>query len=194
MAGRFTVNKPAAENELRPSEEKIKALLSESYTFSFQSVRASLDKRSKLFKYTWIVLMTITALYLMSWFSGVLKPYMAASVTGLDADFQLHQIRFLLAFIMLAVGTVSLNYDYFVRDTFIVCAWVQFYFLVTGVLRHARALPEDSLDVLLPYTANLTLILILLLTLIIEESKLQKKPSSSFNTPPTYALISGSTG
>ena len=164
-----------AEQELRPSDEEINALLSDSYSFSFQSVRASLNKRSTLFKYTWITLMIITMAYLMAWFSGVIKPYMAASVTGLDADYQLHQIRFLLAFIMLAVGTVALNYDYYVKETFIVCAWVQAYFLVTGTMRHARTLPDNSFDLLLAYASNLMVILLLLLTLIVEETKLQKR-------------------
>ena len=164
-----------ADQELRPSEEEINALLSDSYSFSFQSVRASLNKRSTLFKYTWITLMIITMAYLMAWFSGVIKPYMAASVTGLDADYQLHQIRFLLAFIMLAVGTVALNYDYYVKETFIVCAWVQAYFLVTGIMRHARTLPDNSFDLLLAYASNLMVILLLLLTLIVEETKLQKR-------------------
>ena len=164
-----------AEQELRPSDEEINALLSDSYSFSFQSVRASLNKRSTLFKYTWITLMIITTAYLMAWFSGVIKPYMAASVTGLDADYQLHQIRFLLAFIMLAVGTVALNYDYYVKETFIVCAWVQAYFLVTGIMRHARTLPDNSFDLLLAYASNLMVILLLLLTLIVEETKLQKR-------------------
>ena len=164
-----------AEQELRPSDEEINALLSDSYSFSFQSVRASLNKRSTLFKYTWITLMIITMAYLMAWFSGVIKPYMAASVTGLDADYQLHQIRFLLAFIMLAVGTVALNYDYYVKETFIVCAWVQAYFLVTGIMRHDRTLPDNSFDLLLAYASNLMVILLLLLTLIVEETKLQKR-------------------
>ena len=164
-----------ADQELRPSEEEINALLSDSYSFSFQSVRASLNKRSTLFKYTWITLMIITTAYLMGWFSGVIKPYMAASVTGLDTDYQLHQIRFLLAFIMLAVGTVALNYDYYVKETFIVCAWVQAYFLVTGIMRHARTLPDNSFDLFLAYASNLMVILVLLLTLIVEENKLQKR-------------------
>jgi len=69
--------------------------------------------------------MTITTLYLMGWFTRLIKPLMAASATGLEADYQLHQIRFLLAFIMLAVGTVALNYDYFIRETLIVSTWVQ---------------------------------------------------------------------
>ena len=98
-------------DELRPSDEEINALLAEPYTFSFQSVRASLNKRSTLFKYMWITLMAITTLYLMGWFTGLIKPFMAAGTSGLEADYQLHQVRFLLAFIMLAVGTVAIHYD-----------------------------------------------------------------------------------
>ena len=168
------MNNPRVDSEVKPSEEEINALLSDSFAFSFQSVRASLGKRSKLFRYTWITLMIVTTVYLMGWFSGAIKPYMAASVTGLDADYQLHQIRFLLAFIMLAIGTVALNFDYCVRETFIVCAWIQFYFLITGVIRHARTLPESSFDLLAAYAGNLIFILILLAILIIEESKLQR--------------------
>ena len=45
----------------------------------------------------------------MGWFTGLIKPYMAAALTGLEADYQLHQIRFLLAFIMITIGTFTLN-------------------------------------------------------------------------------------
>ena len=55
-----------------------------------------------------------TILCLMGWFTGLIKPYMAAALTGLEADYQLHQIRFLLAFIMITIGTVTLNYDWHV--------------------------------------------------------------------------------
>jgi uncharacterized membrane protein YhdT len=55
-----------------------------------------------------------TILYLMGWFTGLIKPYMAAALTGLEADYQLHQIRFLLAFIMITIGTITLNYDWHV--------------------------------------------------------------------------------
>ena len=163
------------EDKLKPSDAEIQALIGDVSGFSFQSVRASLESRSNLFKYTWISLMVVTALYLMGWFSGLIKPYMAASVTGLDADYQLHQVRFLLAFGMLAVGTAALNYNYYVWETFIVCAWVQVYFVVTGIARHLRTLPEESVGVLIAYTSNLALILILLLVLIFEETRLQKE-------------------
>ena len=163
------------EDKLKPSDAEIQALIGGVSGFSFQSVRASLESRSKLFKYTWITLVVLTTLYLMGWFSGLIKPYMAASVTGLDADYQLHQIRFLLAFGMLAVGTATLNYNYYVRETFIVCAWVQIYFVVTGIARHMRTLPDESFSVLIAYTSNLALIFILLLVLIFEETRLQKE-------------------
>ena len=163
------------EDKLKPSDAEIQALIGGVSGFSFQSVRASLESRSKLFKYTWITLMVLTTLYLMGWFSGLIKPYMAASVTGLDADYQLHQIRFLLAFGMLAVGTATLNYNYYVRETFIVCAWVQIYFVVTGIARHMRTLPDESFSVLIAYTSNLAIIFILLLVLIFEETRLQKE-------------------
>ena len=163
------------EDKLKPSDAEIQALIGGVSGFSFQSVRASLESRSKLFKYTWITLVVLTTLYLMGWFSGLIKPYMAASVTGLDADYQLHQIRFLLAFGMLAVGTATLNYNYYVRETFIVCAWVQIYFVVTGIARHMRTLPDESFSVLIAYTSNLAIIFILLLVLIFEETRLQKE-------------------
>ena len=120
--------------------------------------------------------MTITTLYLMGWFTRLIKPLMAASATGLEADYQLHQIRFLLAFIMLAVGTVALNYDYFIRETLIVSAWVQFYFLVTGLRRYAHTMPYDSYQLLAAYAGNLVFILFLLLILIAAERSQQQRP------------------
>jgi predicted ferric reductase len=120
--------------------------------------------------------MAITTLYLMGWFTGLIKPFMAASASGLEADYQLHQIRFLLAFIMLAVGTVALNYDYWMRETLIVSTWVQFYFLVTGIARYARTMPEDSYQLLAAYAGNLVFIVFLLLILTVEEHRLQQRP------------------
>jgi hypothetical protein len=112
----------------------------------------------------------------MGWFTGLIKPFMAAGTSGLEADYQLHQVRFLLAFIMLAVGTVALNYDYCVRETLIVSAWVQFYFLVTGIARYARTMPDDSYHLLAAYAGNLVFILFLVLILIVEEHRLQQRP------------------
>ena len=158
-----------------PSQEELNTLLSSTSFFSFQGVRASLDRRSPVFKWTWLVLMGVTILYLMGWFTGLLKPYMASAVTGLEADYQLHQVRFLLAFILITVGTVALNFDWHVEETFTTIAWIQAYFLVSGVGRQWRTMPEDNLAVMLMYSANLLLILLLLVTLIIEERRLKSK-------------------
>ena len=106
------------DDPISPSQEELDALLSSTSFFSFQGVRASLDRRSPVFKWTWLVLMGVTILYLMGWFTGLLKPYMASAVTGLEEDYQLHQVRFLLAFIMITIGTVALNYDWHVEETF----------------------------------------------------------------------------
>jgi hypothetical protein len=163
------------DDPIKPSQEELDALLSSTSLFSFQSVRVSLDRRSPLFKWTWLLLMGVTILYLMGWFTGLLKPYMASAVTGLEADYQLHQVRFLLAFILITVGTVALNFDWYVEETFTTIAWIQAYFLVSGVGRQWRTMPEDNLAVMLMYSANLLLILLLLVTLIIEERRLKSR-------------------
>ena len=164
------------DDPIKPSQEELDALLSSTSLFSFQSVRVSLDRRSPLFKWTWLLLMGVTILYLMGWFTGLLKPYMASAVTGLEADYQLHQVRFLLAFIPITVGTVALNFDWHVGEVFTTIAWIQAYFLVSGVGRQWRTMPEDSLAVILIYAANLSLILMLLVILISEERRLKSTP------------------
>jgi len=164
------------DDPIKPSQEELDALLSSTSLFSFQSVRVSLDRRSPLFKWTWLLLMGVTILYLMGWFTGLLKPYMASAVTGLEADYQLHQVRFLLAFIPITVGTVALNFDWHVEEVFTTIAWIQAYFLVSGVGRQWRTMPEDSLAVILIYAANLLLILMLLVILISEERRLKSTP------------------
>ena len=164
------------DDPIKPSQEELDALLSSTSLFSFQSVRVSLDRRSPLFKWTWLLLMGVTILYLMGWFTGLLKPYMASAVTGLEADYQLHQARFLLAFILITVGTVALNFDWHVEEVFTTIAWIQAYFLVSGVGRQWRTMPEDSLAVILIYAANLLLILMLLVILISEERRLKSTP------------------
>ena len=164
------------DDPIKPSQEELDALLSSTSLFSFQSVRVSLDRRSPLFKWTWLLLMGVTILYLMGWFTGWLKPYMASAVTGLEADYQLHQVRFLLAFILITVGTVALNFDWHVEEVFTTIAWIQAYFLVSGVGRQWRTMPEDSLAVILIYAANLLLILMLLVILISEERRLKSTP------------------
>ena len=164
------------DDPIKPSQEELDALLSSTSLFSFQSVRVSLDRRSPLFKWAWLLLMGVTILYLMGWFTGLLKPYMASAVTGLYADYQLHQVRFLLAFILITVGTVALNFDWHVEEVFTTIAWIQAYFLVSGVGRQWRTMPEDSLAVILIYAANLLLILMLLVILISEERRLKSTP------------------
>jgi len=79
----------------------------------------------------------------------------------------------LLAFIMITIGTVALNFDWHIDETFTTVAWIQAYFLVSGVGRQWRTMPEDNLSVTLMYAANLLLILLLLVTLIIEERRLK---------------------
>jgi hypothetical protein len=53
---------------------------------------------------------------------------------------------------------------------------VQFYFLVTGIARYARTMPDDSYQLLAAYAGNLVFILFLLLILIVEEHRLQQRP------------------
>ena len=157
----------------QPSQEELDALLSSTSLFSIQSVRASLERRSPLFRRSWIVLVTLTIMCLMGWFSGLIKPYMAFAITGLEADYDLHQIRFLLAFIMTTIGVIALNFDWRVEETFTTVAWIQFYFLISGVSRQWRTTGEDNLVSILIYTATLLLILLLLVVLILEERRLK---------------------
>ena len=112
--------------------------------------------------------MGVKILYLMGWFTALLKTYMASAVTGLEADYELQQIRFLLAFIIITIGIVALNFDWHNEETLMTIAWVQAYFLVGGVGGQWRTMPEDNLAVILMYAANLLLILLLLMTLIID--------------------------
>ena len=78
---------------------------------------------------------------------------------NLEVDYQLHQIRFLLAFIMTTIGVIALNFDWRVEETFTTVAWIQFYFLISGVSRQWRTMGEDNLVSILIYTATLLLIL-----------------------------------
>ena len=117
--------------------------------------------------------MGVTALYLMGWFTGLLKPYHASAVTGLEADYQLHQIRFLLAFVMITSGTFALNFDRHVEETLTSIAWVQLYFLVSGVGRQWRTMPSENLSLMIMYAANMLLILTLLIMLVVDERRLK---------------------
>ena len=161
------------DDHLQPSQAELDALLSSPSLFAFQGVRASLNRRSPRFKRTWLALMSVNALYLMGWFTGLLKPYYAAAVTELDADYQLHQIRFLLAFVMITSGTIALNFDWHVEVTFTSITWVQLYFLVSGVGRQWRTMPSENLSLMIMYAANMLLILTLLIMLVVEERRLK---------------------
>ena len=67
--------------------------------------------------------MFLTLTYLMGWFSGLLEPYMAAAVTGEVADYQIHQVRFLIAFVLITIGTIAINFNWQLERVFTVIAW-----------------------------------------------------------------------
>jgi len=108
--------------EPRPSKEEIDALLKDMPLFDLKSVRNTLYKRSIRFRLCWVVLMLLTLSYVMGWFSGALLPMMASSFTNLEADYQLHQLRFLIGFLMIAAGTIAINFDRNIFCIFILVA------------------------------------------------------------------------
>lgn len=163
-----------SDSDLAPSKEELDALLRDMPVFSLQGVRKTLEQKSKLFKNAWLLLMFLTLSYLMGWFSGILQPYMAAGVTGESADYQIHQIRFLIAFIMVTLGTVAINFNWQLERVFTVFAWVQTYFIFSGIIRQWRTLPDDRLFVIGVYSLNLLIILGLMLVLIFEERRLKR--------------------
>ena len=163
-----------AENNLAPSQEELDALLRDMPVFGLQGVRQTLRQKSKLFRNAWFLLMFLTLTYLMGWFSGLLKPYMAAAVTGEAADYQLHQVRFLIAFVVLTIGTIAINFNWQLERVFSVIAWLQTYFIFSGVIRQWRTLPDDRLLVIGAYSLNLLVILGLMLVLIFEERRLKR--------------------
>ena len=113
-----------SEADLAPSQEELDVLLKDMPVFGLKGVRQTLQQKSRLFRTSWVLLL-LTTLYLMGWFSGILKPYMAAAVTGESADYQIHQIRFLIGFGMLVAGTVALNFNWQLERVFTVVAWIQ---------------------------------------------------------------------
>lgn len=163
-----------SDSDLAPSKEELDALLRDMPVFSLQGVRKTLEQKSKLFKNAWLLLMFLTLSYLMGWFSGILQPYMAAGVTGESADYQIHQIRFLIAFIMVTLGTVAINFNWQLERVFTVFAWVQIYFIFSGIIRQWRTLPDDRLFVIGVYSLNLLIILGLMFVLIFEERRLKR--------------------
>ena len=167
-------NNNDSENNLAPSQEELDALLRDMPVFGLQGVRQTLRQKSKLFRNAWFLLMFLTLAYLMGWFSGLLKPYMAAAVTGEAADYQLHQVRFLIAFILIAIGTIAINFNWQLERVLTVIAWVQTYFIFSGIIRQWRTLPDDRLMVIGSYSLNLLVLLGLMLVLIFEERRLKR--------------------
>lgn len=163
-----------SENNLAPSQEELDALLRDMPVFGLQGVRQTLSQKSKLFRNAWLLLMFLTLTYLMGWFSGLLKPYMAAAVTGEAADYQLHQVRFLIAFFLITIGTIAINFNWQLERVFTVIAWVQTYFIFSGIIRQWRTLPDDRLMVIGSYSLNLLVLLGLMLILIFEERRLKR--------------------
>ncbi len=163
-----------SDNDLTPSQEELDALLRDMPAFGPQGVRQTLEQKSKRFKNAWLLLMFLTITYTMGWFSGLLQPYMAAGVTGENADYQIHQIRFLIGFLMLIVGSIAINFNWQLERVFTVIAWVQTYFIFSGVIRQWRTLPDDRLFVIGAYSLNLLVILGLILILIFEERRLNR--------------------
>ena len=163
-----------SDSDLAPSQEELDALLRDMPVFGLQGVRRTLEQKSKLFKNAWLLLMFLTIAYLMGWFSGLLQPYMAAGVTGENADYQIHQIRFLIAFVLITIGTIAINFNWQLERVFTVIAWVQTYFIFSGVIRQWRTLRDDRLLVIGAYSLNLLVILGLMLILIFEERRLNR--------------------
>ena len=163
-----------SDSDLLPSQEELDALLRDMPVFGLQGVRRTLEQKSKLFKNAWLLLMFLTITYLMGWFSGLIQPYMAAAVTGETADYQIHQVRFLIAFVMVTIGTIAINFNWQLERVFTVIAWVQTYFIFSGIIRQWRTLPDDRLFVIGAYSLNLLVLLGLMLVLIFEERRLNR--------------------
>lgn len=163
-----------SDSDLAPSQEELDTLLRDMPVFGLQGVRQTLEQKSKLFRNAWLLLMFLTLSYLMGWFSGLLQPYMAAGVTGEAADYQIHQIRFLIAFVLVTIGTIAINFNWQIERVFTVITWVQTYFIFSGVIRQWRTLPDDRLFVIGAYSLNLLVILGLLLVLVFEERRLKR--------------------
>lgn len=163
-----------SDKDLAPSQEELDALLRDMPVFGLRGVRKTLRQRSKLFQRAWLLLMFLTVAYLMAWFSGFLQPYMAAGVTGEAADYKIHQVRFLMAFLLTAVGVIAVNFDWQLERVFTVIAWVHAYFVFSGIIRQWRTLPDDNLIVIGSYSLNVLVLLGLMLILIFEERRFNR--------------------
>ena len=98
---------------------------------------------------------------------------MAAAVTGEAADYQIHQVR-LIAFVLITIGTIAINFNWQLERVFTVIAWVQTYFIFSGIIRQWRTLPDDRLVVIGFISLNLLVLLGLMLILIFEERRLKR--------------------
>ena len=162
---------PMPDDKSKVTQEELDSLQRPSPGTDLTGIRSALERRSKRFKYCWLTLMGITLSYLIAYFVGLIDPFMPAAATGLVVDNQLHQVRFLLAFVMVTVGTTALSFDWRVEEIFVISAWVQAYFVVTAMVRQWRTGADEAL---LPTIAMLSILLTifsLLITLIIEERK-----------------------
>lgn len=166
--------KKQSDDDFSPSKEELDALLKDMPLFGFQGVRRTLLQKSPLFRRTWFLLITLTGLYVMGWFSGLLKPYMASAVTGETADYQIHQIRFLIAFLLMAIGMIAINFNWQLDRVFTIIAWIQAYLIFSGIIRQWRTLPDDRLLIIGSYSLNLLVLLALMLILILEERRLTR--------------------
>ncbi len=166
--------KKQSDDDLSPSKEELDELLKDMPLFGFQGARRTLMQKSPLFRRTWFLLITLTGLYVMGWFSGLLEPYMASAVTGETADHQIHQIRFLIAFLLMTIGMIAINFNWQLERVFTIIAWVQAYFIFSGIIRQWRTLPDDRLLIIGSYSLNLLVILALILILILEERRLTR--------------------
>ena len=168
------MKKDESNAESTPSKEEIDALLKDMPLFALKSVRNTLYKRSIRFRCCWAVLMLLTLSYVMGWFSGALVPMMASSFSNLEADYQLHQLRFLIGLLMIAAGTTAINFDRNIEPVFMGIFWVQLYFCISGTLRLVRSLPDGETFSLTTYTVIQATILLLMLWLLIEERIYQR--------------------
>jgi len=168
-----------SDKDLAPSQEELDALLRDMPVFGLRGVRQTLKQRSKLFQRAWLLLIFLSTAYLIAWFSGFLQPYMAVGVTGQAADYKIHQVRFLMAFVLTAVGVIAVNFDWQLERVFTVIAWVHAYFVFSGIIRQWHTLPpDDSLIVIGFYSLNMLVLLGLMLILIFEERRFNRdKPS-----------------
>ena len=80
----------------------------------------------------------------------------------------------MIAFVLITIGTIAINFNWQLERVFTVIAWVQTYFIFSGIIRQWRTLPDDRLVVIGSYSLNLLVLLGLMLILIFEERRLKR--------------------